>query len=293
MVDRQPPEAARGFASLGSIHRAALEGGVVAGSLIVVLALAVALALAGGIDQSGLLHRVLLWVTCAALCWPLCHALCAVILYLAHSLPPALIALAATCGTFFLTLLCTPIAYTAHGLFYPARAGQAPILAVYVNVTLLVSIASAIVHYVVYHVASTHHGLHGQPMANDRGAPIPDPVVQVPAVPALDQASWFFERLPAELGRDIVCVRVSGHYLDVVTTEGACRVLLPLADAVKALDDLGMQVHRSHWVAHRHVLGLIRRDNRTLLRVTGEREIPVGRNRVAHVRQALRRFGVH
>ncbi|MXY57200.1 MAG: LytTR family transcriptional regulator [Gammaproteobacteria bacterium] len=111
----------------------------------------------------------------------------------------------------------------------------------------------------------------------------------MPTASTVDQVSWFFERLKPELGRDIVFMRVSGHYLDVATTEGACRVLLPLADAVRALGDLGIQVHRSHWVAHRHILGMVRRGHRTMLRVTEDREIPVSRSRVADARRAVRR----
>ena len=122
-------------------------------------------------------------------------------------------------------------------------------------------------------------------MANDCRAGSSPP----PQAPVGDPAAWFFERVPSRLGRDIVCLGVSGHYLEVVTAEGSCLVLLPLSDAVKALPDLGMQVHRSHWVAHRHVLGMVRRGHRTLLQITGGREVPVSRSRVAEVRQAMRR----
>ena len=290
MDDREPPGGVRGLASLQWAHRAALEGRVVAASLIVVLVLAVAFAVAGRADQSGLSVRVLLWITCASVCWPVCHGLAAVILYLTRSLPPAVIALAAACGTFFFTLFCTAVGYTAYGLFYPARAGAVPLLAMYVNVTLLTVVASGFLHFVVCQMASSRHAAPEKgtsPDARDAGPVAPATI----AAPAGDDASWFFERVPSELGRDLVCLRVSGHYLEVVTSEGSCLVLLPLSDAVKALGDLGMQVHRSHWVAHRHVAGMMRRGHRTLLRVTGEREVPVSRGRVAEVRQAMRRYG--
>ena len=318
MDDREPPGGVRGLASLQWAHRAALEGRVVAASLIVVLVLAVAFAVAGRAEQSGLSHRVLLWITCTVVCWPVCHGLAAVILYLTRSLPPAMIALAAACGTFFFTLFCTAVGYTAYGLFYPARAGAVPLLAMYVNVTLLTVVASGFLHFVVCQMASARHAAPEQGTFADARdaasvAPTAVPTTAAPttaapstaapstaapstaaptiAAPAGDDASWFFERVPSELGRDLVCLRVSGHYLEVVTSEGSCLVLLPLSDAVKALGDLGMQVHRSHWVAHRHVAGMMRRGHRTLLRVTGEREVPVSRGRVAEVRQAMRRYG--
>ena len=289
MDDREPPGGVRGLASLQWAYKAALAPGVVAASLIVVLVLAVAFALAGRVEQGDLSHRVLLWITCATVCWPLCHAVAAVMLYLTRALPPAAIALAAACGTGFFTLLCTAVAYTAYGLFYPARAGSVPILAMYVNVTLLTVVASAILHFVVCQIASMRHGVAKEDAPPDGTAAAP--VVAPAPAAAAEHAAWFFERLPVRLGRDIVCLRVSGHYLEVVTSEGSCLVLLPLSDAVKALGDLGMQVHRSHWVAYRHVLGMIRRGHRTLLQVTGEREVPVSRSRVAEVRQAMRRSG--
>ena len=145
-ITGEPPGGVHGFASLQWAHKVALEGGVVVGSLIVVLLLAVAFSLAGRVEHGDLLsHRVLLWITCAVVCWPICHALGAVILYLLRSRPPAVIASAAACGTLFFTLFCTAVAYTAYGLFYPAR--PVPILAMYVNVTLLTVVASAVLHF--------------------------------------------------------------------------------------------------------------------------------------------------
>jgi len=168
MDDREPPGGVRGLASLRWAYKAAFDGGVVAASLIVVLVLAVALA--GRVEQGDLSHRVLLWITCATVCWPLCHAVAAVILYLTRALPPAAVALAAACGTGFFTLLCTAVAYTAYGLFYPARAGSVPILAMYVNVTLLMVVASAILHFVVCQIASMRHGVAKEDAPPGRGA---------------------------------------------------------------------------------------------------------------------------
>ena len=54
----------------------------------------------------------------------------------------------------------------------------------------------------------------------------------------------------------MVYANVSGHYLQVVTTAGTCLVLMRLSDAVLALGDAGMQVHRSYWVSHRHIDGV-------------------------------------
>ena len=59
---------------------------------------------------------------------------------------------------------------------------------------------------------------------------------------------------------------------------GSTLVLMRFADAVAELDGAGgLQVHRSYWVARRHVEGAARRDGRTTLRLTGGHEVPVSR----------------
>ena len=89
------------------------------------------------------------------------------------------------------------------------------------------------------------------------------------------------------LGEDIVYLGVSGHYLNVVTTAGSHPVLMRLSDAVAALGGRGMRVHRSYWVAFRHLTGTVRRDARTLVCVTGGEEVPVSRTYAAAVRAAV------
>ena len=90
---------------------------------------------------------------------------------------------------------------------------------------------------------------------------------------------------------DVVCVHVSGHYIDVVTTTGSVVLLMRLADAMTALGDRGMQVHRSYWVAFRHMRRLVRRDHRMLLRLRDGQEVPVSRPYVRPVRDRIKRLG--
>ena len=97
----------------------------------------------------------------------------------------------------------------------------------------------------------------------------------------------FLDRLPAALGRDVVYLNVRSHYVNVVTTAGSGALLMRFADAVADLGDQGMQVHRSYWVARRHVLGVERRAERTVLLLTGGEEVPVSRTYLAAVRDAL------
>lgn len=110
--------------------------------------------------------------------------------------------------------------------------------------------------------------------------------------PAADSAepppASFLDRLPAHLGRDVVYLKVSGHYLEVVTTQGSGVILQRLMDAVRELGSTGMQIHRSYWVAHHHVRYVVRRDRRTLLHLTGDHEVPVSRTFLPEVRHRIK-----
>ena len=110
-----------------------------------------------------------------------------------------------------------------------------------------------------------------------------------PRPPALHirpvEAQRLLESLPEPVGQDVVYVHVSGHYLEVVTTTGSVVVLMRLADAVAALGDRGMQIHRSYWVASRHIRHLVRRDHRMLLCLTDGYEVPVSHTFLPTVRE--------
>ena len=98
----------------------------------------------------------------------------------------------------------------------------------------------------------------------------------------------FFDRLPPEMGRDLIYLRMANHYVQVYTTAGTSLALIRFADAVAELGDLGMQVHRSYWVAHRHVTELVKREHRTILILTDDIEVPVSRTYLPAVRAAVR-----
>lgn len=110
-----------------------------------------------------------------------------------------------------------------------------------------------------------------------------------PRPPALHirpvEAQRLLESLPEPVGQDVVYMHVSGHYLEVVTTSGSVVVLMRLVDAVAALGDRGMQIHRSYWVASRHIRHLVRRDHRMLLCLTDGYEIPVSHQFLPTVRE--------
>ena len=106
-----------------------------------------------------------------------------------------------------------------------------------------------------------------------------------PAAPASVPDAGFFENVPPEVGRDLVYIKVSGHYLQVVTTRGSRVIIRRLTDAVRELAGLGMQTHRSYWVAFAHIRYVVRRDRRFLLNLDGGYEIPVSRTFLPDVRR--------
>jgi hypothetical protein len=97
----------------------------------------------------------------------------------------------------------------------------------------------------------------------------------------------FLQRLPSPLNDDIVRLKAVEHYVEVLTTNGTALILKRFADAVDDLGHLGMRVHRSYWVAHRHVTRIVRDKHRTLLRLSNGEEIPVSRTYLSAVRNSV------
>jgi hypothetical protein len=93
----------------------------------------------------------------------------------------------------------------------------------------------------------------------------------------------FFALIPRALGRDIIAVSSDMHYLHVHTTLGKCMVLGTIRDAASLLGDAGLQVHRSHWVAHAHVRRIRKRGSAWECVMTNDLRIPVSRRNRARV----------
>ena len=264
----------------------ALDGHLIATSFGVASVGAVVFAILGpmGMEENlGVVQRFVLVGLCCALCWPLCHGLSASILYLMRKRPPLQIALACAVGALFMAIPFSFTAVAIYGLFDPSVAIRDSLSEVYLNVAVLLFACSAPIYYVACHRAKLREA--GVPQ-KDRAA------TRVPQPPPLTDGNVelrdrFFDRLPDAVGHDVVYLGVSGHYVQVVTAAGSCLILMRLADAVRALGDLGMQVHRSYWVARRHVVGTVSRDDRMLVRVTGQHEVPVSRTYIANVRAAV------
>ena len=92
-------------------------------------------------------------------------------------------------------------------------------------------------------------------------------------------------RLPSRLGDEIVALEAEDHYLRVHTALGSDLILMRLSDAIAAIEpDLGLQVHRSWWVAHDAICEIIRSKQRSHLKLRNGLMVPVGRTYSAAVR---------
>ncbi len=282
--------------------------------LVAVFAISAPLSTAGTLSPVG---RIGYFASVVALCWPLDHAFAALLLHNVRRpswLRLAPVTLAA--GLFAAANVAT-VAYGLFWLFVPHYTGDIRWSRIY----LLSAVVTVPYIALLYLLACQRTGLRpvvegavaagrlapatagaeaAASMAGVAVGPEARPEVSVArsqGTGALQASSpggqegrpqvRFLDRLPAALGRDIVYLKVRSHYVNVVTTAGSGALLMRFADAVAALDDLGMQVHRSYWVARRHVVGIERRAERTVLLLTGGEEVPVSRTHLAAVRDAL------
>lgn len=138
------------------------------------------------------------------------------------------------------------------------------------------------------------------PRASDIGAEAAGTAATVPAVEgsgptpigtavsvSLLRSGWR-ERLPREIGRDVIAVASELQYLRVWTPRGCALILGALADVETEGADQGLRVHRSWWVACEHISSVRRTATGAVCLMSDGRQVPVSRRRRAEV---LARFG--
>jgi len=111
-------------------------------------------------------------------------------------------------------------------------------------------------------------------------------VTESEAVAAAD-AGTLFAQLPERLGTEVIALQMEDHYVRVHTPRGSALVLMPMGQAVAAMEDVdGERVHRSWWVARAAVEDAVKDGRNLRLRLTGGLEAPVARTTVARLREA-------
>ena len=97
----------------------------------------------------------------------------------------------------------------------------------------------------------------------------------------------WLDKLPADLGRDILWLQAQDHYVLARTMSGTALVRSSLTEAEEALGGRGLRVHRSWWVARTQMTRLLHAGGAAKLLLKNGDEIPVGRVFRKKVRRAL------
>lgn len=115
----------------------------------------------------------------------------------------------------------------------------------------------------------------------DVEAPVAEPRVAEPAADALQL------RLPLHLRGPVLCLQMEDHYVRIHTMHGSAMVLMRMSDAVAALGERGLRVHRSWWVAHAAVKSCGRAGRTLRIELNNGLMVPVSKPYAGAVREAL------
>ena len=233
----------------------------------------------GTYDSLGTPDRIGYWAVAMGANWLVCGCLMMLALVLAGGASVRRRMLVTAAAAPVAAAPGTGVVFAAEALFRPGYAADIPLWTIYLSVTVLM-LAIGLSVVAVFEVrrrlapgAAVLPAADGAVDAEARSGPKP--------------GARFLDRLPEKLGRDLVYLKTADHYVEAFTTAGSTLVLMRFVDAVAELQGAGgMQVHRSYWVAQRHVEGSDRRHGRTLLRLSGSHEVPVSRSYIAAVRAA-------
>jgi len=95
------------------------------------------------------------------------------------------------------------------------------------------------------------------------------------------------DRLPPPLRGRLTSLSMQDHYVEVHTDKGSTLVLMRMADAMRETEgEVGLQIHRSHWVAVDAVAGTARQQGKLFLKLKDGTQLPVSRSFAAAVREA-------
>ena len=107
------------------------------------------------------------------------------------------------------------------------------------------------------------------------------------AAPPVDARPRLLDRLPVAKRGELVSLSAVDHYVEVATTQGSELVLIRFSDAMtEAAPTPGLQTHRSHWVALKHVKHVVRSAGKAQVELSDGRALPVSRANLPALKQA-------
>ena len=90
--------------------------------------------------------------------------------------------------------------------------------------------------------------------------------------------------LPADKRGEILALSAQDHYVKIISARGSHLNRISMKEAVEMLPkDIGLQVHRSHWVAYNAMLGLSQTAGRYQIELRNGMRVPVSRNKISEV----------
>ena len=233
----------------------------------------------GTYDSIGPLDRVGYWAVTMGANWLVCGGAIVLALHIARAGSRQRRMLAIALAALVAAIPGAGVVFTAEALFRPGYADAGALPTIYLSVAVLMLAIGSLVDRCPRRMARGDQRLGSEDGEKVAAADDDDATA--------DPVACFLGRLPPELGRDLVFLKMADHYVEAFTTAGSTLVLMRFADAVAELEGAdGLRVHRSYWVARTHVTGAARRRGRTTLRLTGGHEAPVSRGYLGDVRAA-------
>lgn len=245
---------------------------VVAGISFGLLAIVAVLGPLETLDTLTLVQRFAYFGLAAAVHVPICFASGFFTLYVTRNCRVAYVAAAVPVMCSVAVIPVTTLQIVLYGAFHDGRSPHETFLEIFITSLLITSAGTAAVLYVIYSRVSRAIQRNSAAENDSEDLAGAASVHSPPEVPIPEL------RLPEDIGRDIVYVHVSGHYVEVFTTGGTGLLLMSLSGVVRALADEGMQTHRSYWAAYRHIVRMESDGRRAMLHLTGGHKVPVSRS---------------
>ena len=215
----------------------------------------------------------------ASTVWPICYSLNLLTLYLMRFRGLLQITLAFFVAALFEAMISTALVNLAGTVLRLSYPTSADLPSVYVIALLPNAFCNLLYLYLVYQrVRSTGEPTNANPASAWTFSGVAAGKRQQSAASPGKRVSSYgrlMDLLPPELGNDLIYLKSEDHYVYVYTTAGSSLIRMRFSDAVAGLREYGTQVHRSYWVAHRHVQELVNRDRKLSLRLTGNHQVPV------------------
>ncbi|MFY0596384.1 MAG: LytTR family transcriptional regulator [Cognatishimia sp.] len=102
--------------------------------------------------------------------------------------------------------------------------------------------------------------------------------------PVVSSSPRLMARLPDRFDGDVLRLSANDHFVHVLTPSGEHSIRMRLRDAISEMDGVaGTLVHRSHWVAQKAMLRVIKEQGKVFLLLTNGDRVPVSRNYRAEV----------